>query len=152
MKNEFFTVASVEIGSTEWQEVRRIRIKVFVEEQKVPLEEEFDRIDTRAYHVLAYDRVKCACGTGRLFADKKDPLLGHIGRMAVISSHREKGCGTALMIALMSEAENRGFGRLVLSSQEKAAPFYEKFGFQKIGDVYMDVGIPHIEMVKELAE
>jgi predicted GNAT family N-acyltransferase len=83
-------------------------------------------------------------GTGRLLPD------GHIGRMAVLKEARQSGVGSALLVALMQEARRRGHVRAVLSAQTHAVPFYQRHGYVVSGDVYMDCGIPHVDMACDL--
>lgn len=148
LKKTRFIVKPALWNSPEADLARRIRIRVFVEEQLVPREEEFDAVDPECFHVLAYDEEGRSCGTGRLYEDAEDPALGHIGRMAVLKEARGKGCGAAIMEALIREATSRGFGRIVLSAQIHAVGFYERFGFEAFGERYLDVGIPHIDMIR----
>jgi predicted GNAT family N-acyltransferase len=149
MKKTRFIVKHAPWDSPEGNLVRNIRIKVFVEEQNVPREEEFDAVDLSCFHVLAYDEEGRLCGTGRLYADAVEKALAHIGRMAVLKEARGMGCGAAIMEALILEAERRGFKRVVLSAQEQAIGFYRKFGFECAGERYWDVNIPHILMIRK---
>src|SRR5688500_13389519 len=96
-----FRVLQVDWDSVECDAVRAIRLRVFVDEQKVPPELELDDIDPGAVHVLAYDENNRACGTGRLFAEPGEPATGHIGRMAVLPQVRGAGCGAAILGALL---------------------------------------------------
>ena len=133
-----------------------IRGEVFVEEQKVPLSEEFDHFDTleavRAgdvVHLMALDESKII-GTGRLIL-KKDPTenshLARIGRIAVVKELRRKSIGSALMTKLHEMAFDLGFSGVILSAQLQAEIFYLNLGYKKQGDVYDDVGIAHQDMV-----
>ena len=149
MKKTLFIVKPAAWDSSEGDLVRSIRIRVFVEEQNVPREEEFDAVDLSCFHVLAYDEKGQVRGTGRLYADAVEKDLAHIGRMAVLKEARGRGCGAAIMEALILEAKARGFQRIVLSAQTHALGFYERFGFKSFGEIYLDVGIPHIKMSKE---
>ncbi len=147
--------ASYRVGPAGWntpgfEQVRAIRFEVFVDEQRVPAEIEIDEMDPVAFHVVACDEAGGAVGTGRLFADPREPDLAHIGRMAVRAGARGSGCGAAIMQALLAEARERGFRRAVLSAQTHAIPFYAKFGFRVTGEVYDDVGIPHQDMMLNL--
>ncbi len=126
---------------------RRIRLEVFVEEQRFPREEEFDDIDLRAYHVVAFDSKGEAWGTGRLYSDWLDPTAGRIGRMAVRREARGRGCGRAILEHLIKVAVARGFRRIVLSAQESAIGFYAKLGFIPYGPHYLDARVPHQDMV-----
>ncbi|WP_231940910.1 GNAT family N-acetyltransferase [Acidihalobacter aeolianus] len=116
-----------------------LRETVFVHEQGVPIELEIDEFDPRSLHLLA-EYGDLAVGTGRLLED------GHIGRLAVLCKYRGLGVGKALLMALIGEARNRGFGEAVLSAQVHAIPFYERAGFTVCGPEFLDAGIPHREM------
>jgi len=121
--------------------LRQVRETVFVREQKVPLELEWDGLDDQCLHMLAEDRDGNPIGTGRLLPD------GHIGRMAVLREWRRRGVGSALLRALMEEGRKQGFETMILAAQVQAMPFYEKAGFVAEGDVFDDAGIPHRNMV-----
>lgn len=138
--------ARVELGT--WEELSRdatpIRHAVFVEEQGVPVEIELDEWDAVSLHAIARDRQGRAIGTGRLLPD------GHIGRMAVLKAARGAGAGTAILLALMDAARQRGDREVVLNAQTHAAPFYRRLGFVEEGDVFDDAGIPHVAMRRAL--
>ena len=121
--------------------LKQVRETVFVREQRVPVELEWDGLDDRCLHMLAEDHQGNPIGTGRLLPD------GHIGRMAVLKEWRGRGVGAALLRALMEEGEKRGFRELALAAQVQAMPFYEKAGFVAEGGVFDDAGIPHRNMV-----
>jgi len=117
-----------------------LRQEVFVIEQGVPLELEWDEMDALCLHAVAYDEVANPIGTGRLLPD------GHIGRMAVRKAARGSGVGGAILKALIWHAKQRGDLAVALNAQTHAAPFYGRFGFVREGDEFMDAGIPHIAM------
>ncbi len=121
--------------------LRHVRETVFVREQKVPLDLEWDGLDDQCLHMLAEDRDGNPIGTGRLLPD------GHIGRMAVLREWRGRGVGSALLRALMEEGRKQGFDTMILAAQVQAMPFYEKAGFVAESDVFDDAGIPHRNMV-----
>lgn len=120
-------------------DAQAIRYEVFVVEQKVPLEMEWDDMDPLCIHAVAYEGGK-AIGTGRLLPD------GHIGRMAVMRGMRGQGVGGALLEVLMNEARKRGDATVILNAQTQAEPFYRRFGFERMGEEFMEAGIPHITM------
>lgn len=122
-----------------------VRKAVFVQEQQVPAEMELDEFDAASLHALARGPAGEAIGTGRLLPD------GHIGRMAVLPSWRGKGIGRALLESLMDEARQRGMARLALHAQTAATGFYERFGFVAEGGVFIEAGIPHVTMRRNLA-
>src|SRR5215470_15133888 len=123
---------------------RRVREKVFIEEQKVPRELEWDDGDERSDHVIACGPVGEAIGTARLLPD------GRIGRMAVLKEWRGRGVGAALLLALLARARGRAMPRAVLHAQVHAAGFYRRFGFSEQGGQFDEAGIPHVEMTLEL--
>lgn len=138
----------VEVRLGSWDELRpqatAIRYEVFVDEQKVPAEIELDDWDAQSLHALAFDADGHAVGTGRLLPD------GHIGRMAVRRTARGGGVGRAVLRALMQAARERGHAHVVLSAQTHAVAFYRGEGFAEEGEVYMDAGIPHVDMRRSL--
>jgi predicted GNAT family N-acyltransferase len=124
--------------------IRRVRDTVFVREQAVPLELEWDGEDPHALHVIALDPDDEVVGTGRLLPD------GHIGRMAVLPDWRRQGVGTALLQALLEEATRAGLSRVFLHAQTSAVDFYARYGFIARGEEFMDAGIPHYYMERDL--
>lgn len=124
-----------------------LRIAVFVDEQRIPLEEEIDAHDapgSEAVHALACDADGRALGTGRYY--REDAATARIGRMAVIPAGRGRGVGAALLAALMEHARAAGFTRAVLNAQEHALGFYAKAGFSPDDATNLDAGIVHREM------
>lgn len=119
-----------------------VREAVFVREQGVPREMEYDEADPVSLHVLARGPDGGAIGTGRLLPD------GHVGRMAVLPEWRGQGVGAALLCRLMEAAGRRGLARLVLHAQTSAADFYARFGFVPEGETFMEAGIPHVLMAR----
>jgi len=75
---------------------------------------------------------------------------GHIGRMAVLKEHRSKGVGQKILLKLVEAAREKGWKQVELSSQIQAVAFYERFGFQRLGDVYVEAGIDHVDMRLDL--
>ncbi len=118
--------------------IAHIRRVVFIQEQEVPEEMEWDGLDDEAIHLLAeFDGV--AVGCARVLAD------GHIGRMAVLEPWRQRGVGSALLKDAQSVCEELGQAAW-LDAQVQAIPFYERHGFIAEGEVFMDAGIPHRRM------
>ncbi|MEN9588216.1 MAG: hypothetical protein RLZZ481_2 [Pseudomonadota bacterium] len=136
----------LEVGA--WSGLRvsasAIRLEVFVQEQKVPLAEEIDAFDDACEHAVVFDALGRALATGRLLPD------GHIGRMAVLKAVRGQGLGSAVLLALMSQARKKGFVQVVLSAQTHAQGFYERHGFVPEGAEYLDANISHVLMRKAL--
>ena len=134
----------VTVGRVEWSEardeLRAIRINVFVREQHVPEELEWDSIDEKCLHVLAKTASGEAVGTGRLLPD------GHIGRMAVLAHWRGRGVGGMVLAELIAAAVERGHAAVELNAQTHAIGFYRRFGFEVVSGEYLDAGIPHRNM------
>ena len=124
-----------------------VRFRVFVAEQSVPPEEELDAADATATHAIAIfqDRV---IGTGRLIV--QDGSTAVIGRMAVDLEWRRHGVGGRILTFLEQEARSRGLREAHLHAQEYVKSFYASHGYAEHGDVFLEVGIPHIEMRKGL--
>ncbi|MFA5914416.1 MAG: GNAT family N-acetyltransferase [Burkholderiales bacterium] len=125
-------------------QARRIRELVFVLEQGVPPELEMDELDAHCDHALAYAADGAAVGTGRLLPD------GHVGRMAVLKEYRGKGVGALLLQALVEQARSRGHAFVRLNAQIQASGFYRRYGFDVAGPGFMEAGIPHVSMQREL--
>jgi predicted GNAT family N-acyltransferase len=117
-----------------------VRQDVFVIEQNIPVELEWDEMDAACLHALAYDHDGQPIGTGRLLPD------GHIGRMAVQKAARGGGVGSAIIEALMQQARMRGDHAVLLHAQTHAEQFYARYGFVREGDEFLEAGIPHIRM------
>ncbi|WP_460272804.1 GNAT family N-acetyltransferase [Celeribacter sp. ULVN23_4] len=125
-----------------------LRLEVFVEEQKVPLEEELDDLDEVSTHFLAVDEAGIPVGTARVYEQGE---IGKIGRVCVSRSQRGTGLGARLIETCLDELRTRPhLTKAKLGAQNHAIGFYERFGFKVIGEEYMDGGIPHHDMVLEL--
>jgi predicted GNAT family N-acyltransferase len=139
--------ATMRVELVEWGQgesaIRLIRETVFVREQGVPLELEWDGLDPTCWHVLAWSDHGEPIGTGRLYQEGKHARLG---RMAVLTEHRKQGVGRALLRALLGLARTRGMTRAYLAAQVPAIGFYEQQGFQVTGEMFDDAGIPHRAM------
>ena len=121
-----------------------LRRQVFIIEQQVPEELEWDDVDMVSVHALALDGEGRPIGTGRLLPD------GHIGRMAVIREWRRHGVGSTILEWLMASARQQGFHVLHLHAQTHALDFYARHGFIAHGDIFSEAGIPHRKMMLSL--
>ena len=143
-------MVDVRVGS--WRELeaaaRPIRAEVFIAEQKIPAEMEWDDADADAVHAVAFNRLGRALGTGRML--EHVPGVAKIGRMAVAASSRHSGVGRAVLDALLDAARARGDREAVLHAQLGAAPFYERAGFVRRGPEFDEAGIAHVEMLRVL--
>ena len=139
---------SVEIAVTEdLGTCQALRRTVFIEEQNVPEADEVDGRDAGAVHLLATVDGR-AVGTARLLVSGDS---GKIGRVCVLAEMRGKGIGARLIEAAVREfAANPAIGKVKLSAQINALPFYERLGFTAEGDEYLDAGIVHRDMFRTL--
>jgi len=125
-----------------------IRTEVFVREQRVPQEMEWDEADNAALHAVAYNRLGQPVATGRLL--QAQPGVAKIGRVAVHQVLRGCGVGARVMQSLMDRARERGDREVVLHAQRSAEPFYRGLGFTPRGAEFDEAGIAHIEMTRAL--
>jgi predicted GNAT family N-acyltransferase len=131
---------------------RPLREKVFVHEQGVPIEEEWDEWDAYSQHAIAFAPSGEPIGTGRLLPlESPEKSAGRIGRMAVLKPWRRKGVGRALLDALVSLAAAQGALIILLHAQKHAVAFYRRNGFEVEGEEFMEAGIPHLIMRRSLA-
>lgn len=124
--------------------LKSVREAVFIHEQGVPAELEWDGLDDSARHALALTHQGDVIGCGRIFTD------GHIGRIAVLPQWRKQKVGTAIMEALLDYANSRDYKQVDVDAQTYAVPFYHSFGFVEQGKEFMDAGLPHIKMALKL--
>ena len=122
-------------------QLRAIRYTVFVEEQRVPVAEEWDGRDENAIHVLAVTAAALPVGTARLLD------TGQIGRMAVLHEHRRQGIGSAMLLRLIGIASDNRLSDVFLNAQIEAVGFYQSHGFVGTGPTFMEAGIVHRKMV-----
>ena len=127
---------------------RQVRTEVFVHEQQIPLELEWDEEDATAVHAVAFNRLGMPMATGRLL--RYEPLVAKIGRMAVSRVLRGSGLGRDILQALMQAAQQRGDRAVLLHAQRSAEGFYLRLGFEAQGEPFEEAGIPHQAMRREL--
>jgi predicted GNAT family N-acyltransferase len=132
------------------REAFHIRKEVFVKEQGVPPKDEFDQFDTLngfCEHILVQYNEQPA-GTGRIrFVDG----VGKLERICILEPYRKFGLGKKIIKALEEIAEERGVSQVKLHGQKQAEVFYKKQGYQTSSNIFMEDGIPHILMLKELS-
>lgn len=138
------------IREADWEsdgrQLSNIRRIVFIVEQDVPQEEEWDGRDKNSWHWIATDQSDVPIGTCRLLKD------GQIGRMAVLGEYRGHGIGAALLEAAVEKARHLGMEQVYLHAQTHALGFYQGLGFEPDGDEFMEAGIPHQHMTRELGQ
>jgi predicted GNAT family N-acyltransferase len=143
---------STNILKTSWQIHRAalssIRTQVFVDEQHVPIADEWDGLDDTATHFLVMDKNNQPLGCARLLIEEKSGSMQfHIGRVAIIKPSRGQGLGIALMHFIIDYCQELAPGnRIYLHAQCERQGFYKALGFSTEGDIFMDAGIPHISM------
>ncbi|WP_151708245.1 GNAT family N-acetyltransferase [Acinetobacter junii] len=121
------------------QDAKFIRKQVFIIEQNIPEEEEWDDQDMISDHFVVYDQNQ-PIATARLLQNNS------VGRVAVLKAYRGQGIGRMIMLEIVRQAHQQDRKFLHLSSQVHAISFYEKLGFSIQGDAYDECGIPHIKM------
>lgn len=132
----------------EWREVRAIRTRVFIEEQACPPELEWDEHESTSRHMIgtlagepvAAARWRSVWLDGRAHAK--------LERFAVLPEVRGRGLGRRLVQAVMDDARLAGFDAFVVHAQQHLEGFYRSFGFETVGDVFEEAGIPHVQMVR----
>lgn len=134
----------------ELKQIFAIREEVFVKEQKVAPEEEYDEFEEISTHFIALDENAIPCGTARWrFTDNGAKLE----RFAVLKSHRGKGTGQALVKAVMDNVKEnpKATGKkMYMHAQIPAVTLYSRFGFEKVGDQFEECNIMHYQMEKML--
>ena len=133
--------------SSEIDEALELRRRVFVGEQGVALEADRDGLDRQATHIIAVDDERVV-GTCRLVFEGE---LVRLGRMAVGPDARGRGIGAAMLAVAEQESRAAGAQRIRLHAQTVARSLYERGGFVARGREFLEEGIPHVEMEKQLA-
>ncbi|QNX09287.1 GNAT family N-acetyltransferase [Acinetobacter seifertii] len=126
------------------KDAKYIREQVFIQEQGIASEDEWDDFDATAVHFMVYDKEQ-PIATARLLSQHS------VGRVAVLMSYRKQGIGKILMQHIIDYARNQKLPYLKLSAQTYVTAFYEALGFNVQGEVYQDCGIPHINMILALS-
>ncbi len=125
------------------QHAKHIRELVFILEQDIAPEDEWDDQDPISIHFVVYDADQ-PIATARLLSND------HVGRVAVLKDYRSKGIGKLVMQEIIALAKQQQRKELILSSQVYATQFYSGLGFAVQGESYLDCGIPHVDMVMVL--
>ena len=123
--------------------IRAIRLNVFINEQGVDEEIEWDGLDEEAWHWLALDPEKKGIATARLLKS------GQIGRMAVEKQFRFQGIGSAILRDILKSAQDLKMESVFLHAQTKVTKFYEKFNFSSDGKEFLEADILHVKMNKK---
>ena len=138
----------VDIRTGSWAQLgamaKPVRTEVFIDEQRIPLEMEWDEYDSGAVHAVAINRLGQPVATGRLL--QHAPGVSKIGRMAVSRVLRGGHLGKDLLNVLSQIAQDRGDHEICLHAQLSAEGFYTRLGFLPRGEPFTEAGIAHIEM------
>jgi predicted GNAT family N-acyltransferase len=138
------------IIATNWAEsqnlIKPIRYQVFIVEQQIPEEEEWDEDDSIAIHALAFEN-SLPIATGRLIINETDQANAKIGRMAVLENYRSQGYGRAILKKLIDLGKEKGAQVFILHAQVHALDFYRREGFKPEGDIFDEVDMPHQKMI-----
>ena len=148
-QNTNVTVKVVETAA-ELEGAVTVRMRVFVGEQGIPAAVEVDDADSApdTVHAVALHQ-GAVIATGRLLPDV-DGKGPHVGRMAVERDWRRNGVGGMVLTFLEEQARSLGFRQITLHAQEYVKSFYAQHGYEEVGDMFLEEGIPHREMVKQL--
>lgn len=138
-----------EVSPASWpgdaQSIAEIRRRVFIQEQGVPEDLEWEARDGDCDWFVARAG-EAIVGIARLTPD------AHVGRMAVLPAWRGMGIGSALLQAVLQCARHKGLTKVTLHAQTHALPFYARMGFRVVGEVFMEAGIPHRRMTLDLQQ
>lgn len=144
------TMNEISIQIADWVEDQvsliDVRTRVFVDEQKVPVELEVDGLDSDCLHIKAVNSDGEIIGTARLLPSH------YIGRMCVLKEYRNLGVGGLMLSFLIDAANTERIKTLMLNAQIDALPFYQRFGFIEDSEIFMDAGIQHKHMTLKLTK
>jgi len=144
-----------QINLTSWSKLndqkamKLIRNNVFIIEQSVPEELEWDELDDQCLHCLVNHSDGTPVATARLHYENN---IAHIGRMAVLKDYRHLGAGTLMLKTFLEHAQTIGVKQVAINAQTVAMNFYNRLGFTAIGDEFDDAGIPHFKMLLNIGE
>ncbi len=132
-------MAEFNVEQVSWRQakhqLKQLRYRVYVCEWRIPKKAEFDHLDSESQHVLVYDD-NVVVATGRITPD------GEIGRIAVVSSYRSKQIYDLLYNTLLAIAREQSLDQVFVQCELTGVPHFEQQGFESVGNVYMDAGIP----------
>ena len=131
----------------ELEDAFSIRKIVFVQEQNVPIEEEIDQYEDDATHFVMYGDTSNPLAAGRF---REVDGFGKVERICVLKEARKTGAGRKMMNAIEAFAQKQGLHKLKLNAQTHAIPFYAGLGYGVVSEEFLDAGIPHKTMVKQI--
>ncbi|WP_077325159.1 GNAT family N-acetyltransferase [Virgibacillus siamensis] len=135
-------------SDAEKQQAFDVRTKVFVDEQNVPPEEELDAFDEdqMTIHFIGHENDQLIAASRLRFVD----TYGKLERICVLKEHRGNAHGTQLIGAMEARIQREGLTKSKLNAQTHAVDFYKRLGYEVVSGEFLDAGIPHVTMVKEL--
>ena len=128
----------------EREDAFQVRMTVFVEEQKVPPEEELDAHDETAIHFISYDEEKAVAASRLRFVEE----YGKLERICVLKTYRGRDIGKQIIHEMEAVILKNGYKKAKLNAQTHAQVFYQKLGYETVSREFMDAGIPHVTMIK----
>ncbi|PSQ79986.1 MAG: GNAT family N-acetyltransferase [Bacteroidetes bacterium QS_8_68_15] len=135
-----------------WEAAKAIRRRVFIEEQDCPPEEEFDAHDAESRHLVGYAEEEggeaVAVARWRAVRTSSGTPAAKLERFAVLPSHRGRGHGRALVRRAIREAQRAGLDVQMVHAQARLEDFYADFGFERRGERFTEVGLPHVKMMR----
>ncbi|MCP8615609.1 GNAT family N-acetyltransferase [Salirhabdus salicampi] len=136
----------IAITDEERNDAYYVRNTVFVEEQNVPPEEEIDEHENEATHFVGYVNEQPVAASRLRFMDQ----YGKLERICVRKEYRGNHYGKEIIQFMEDEIKNQGFQKAKLNAQTHAEGFYQSIGYKTISGEFMDAGIPHVTMIKQL--
>lgn len=139
---------NVKIAETrrEKENAFRIRTKVFVDEQHVPPDLELDELDESSIHFVGILNGKPISASRLRFVDD----YGKLERICILKEHRGQSYGKQMIHKMEKVIQEKGFFKAKLNAQTHAIEFYKKLGYHVVSNEFMDAGIPHVAMVKQM--
>ncbi|MBY7143128.1 GNAT family N-acetyltransferase [Virgibacillus sp. NKC19-3] len=134
--------------SNDINQAYQVRMTVFVDEQKVPPDEEVDEHDKTCLHFVGYEDEEPIAASRLRFTDN----YGKLERICILKKHRGKSHGTKIIRQMEEVISSKGYRKAKLNAQTHAVKFYQRLGYEVVSGEFMDAGIPHVTMVKHLSE
>lgn len=125
-----------------------IRQEVFIDEQGVPIEDEMDEYDEQAIHFVGYVEERPVLASRLRFVDE----YGKLERICVVKDERGNHYGKEIIGRMEEVIVKHGYFKAKLNAQKYAEEFYEKLGYEKVSNEFLDAGIPHVTMIKDLSK
>jgi predicted GNAT family N-acyltransferase len=132
-------------SNEEKEQAFHVRTVVFVDEQKVSIEEEIDEHEDEAIHFIGYEDKSPIAASRLRWVDN----YGKLERICILKNYRGKSYGSQLIKAMEAKVTSKGYTQTKLNAQTRAIDFYKQHGYQVVSDEFLDAGIPHVTMTKQ---